>query len=246
MRTALTACLVLAAMTAAHGSVDLAEILAPPPSADYADAGSSENVLNGAFTAHQYAQWLAPTLADVSAYESAFNQQGFKRGYARSWSALSSTKASPGTDRHNWLIETVEEYGSGSGAQSRYTDVMNFTRGGGQDFVREIETTIPNSFGAVIFSGALWFVMFVKGNDLYTVRMESNVDDMTAVTVQQAQVQFKEAPDYTIAPGQPTPVAGPAANRDTTGKTILFAIVELAAVAAGGVLILLSRRRSST
>jgi len=219
MRTALTACLVLASMTAAQGSVDLAEILAPPPSADYAHAATSENVLNGAFTAHQYALWLARTASDVSGIEGDLNQKGFKRGYARSWVALSSTKASPGSSRQNWLVETVEEYGSGSGAQARYAGIVSYTRGGGDDFVHEIETPIPKAFGALIFSGFTYFVMFVKGNDVYIVRMESDVDDMTAMTVAQAKLQFDLAPAYTIPPGQwvePQPQQHPQASDEFT------------------------------
>lgn len=202
MRTALTAYFVLASMTVAQGSVDLAEILAPPPSADYADVAPSETVLNGAFTAHQYALWLARTASDAGGIEGVLVQEGFQRGYARSWSSLSSTKPSPGSSRYDWLVETVEEYGSANGAQARYAGVVSYTKAGADDYVREIETSIPRSFGAVIFSGYSYFVMFVKGNDVYIVRMESDLDDMTALTVHQAQAQFDLAPPNTIPPGQ--------------------------------------------
>ncbi|HXN91436.1 MAG TPA: hypothetical protein VN906_08125 [Candidatus Sulfotelmatobacter sp.] len=202
MRTALSAYFALTAMTLAQGSLDLAEILAPPPSADYTDAASSDTVLNGPFNAHQYAVWLAATQSDISRFEGVFNQEGFKHGYARSWVALSPTKASPGADRHNRLVETVEEYGSGNGAQARYAGVLSYTRGGANGFVHEIETSIPHAFAALIFGGFVNFVMFVKGNDVYIVRMSSDLDDMSAATVHQGHVQFGLAPAYTIPPDQ--------------------------------------------
>lgn len=224
MGTGLTALVAFAVMTGAQGSVDLAEILAPPPSADFTDAAGSENVLSGSFNAHRYAEWLAPTPPDVARLENIFNQEGFTRGYARSWFTLTSTKAPPGTNRHIWLIETVEEYGSAVGARSRYAGVVSYTKGGGDQFVREIETSIPSSFGAVIFSGASYFVMFVKGNDVYIVRMEAELDDMTAATVNQAQAQFDIAPADTIPPAQwsnPQPPRAPDEYANAKAKVIV-------------------------
>jgi hypothetical protein len=202
MRTALSAYFAFAAMAVGQGSVDLAEILAPPPSVDYTDLASSDSVLNGPFNAHQYALWLSPTLSDAGRTEGFFNREGFQRGYARSWAALSSTKASPGLSRRNLLIETVEEYGSGNGAQARYAGVVSYTKGSTDGFVHEIETAIPHAFAALIYGGFDYFVMFVKGNDVYIVRMESDLDDMTTATVHQAKVQFDLAPANTIPPGQ--------------------------------------------
>jgi hypothetical protein len=201
MLNGLTALIAVAALTAAPGSVDLAEILAPPPSADYTGLASSDSALNGPFNAHQYAVWLSATLSDAGRTEGFFNREGFTRGYARSWAAL-STKYSPGANRHNQLVETVEEYRSANGARARYAGVVSYTRGGADGFVQEIETSIPHAFGALIFGGLDYFVMFVKGNDVYIVRMSSDLDDMTAATVHQAQGQFDIAPAYTIPPSQ--------------------------------------------
>src|SRR2546427_11277348 len=106
MGTGLTALVAFAAMAVGQGSVDLAEILTPPPSADYTDAIGSESVLSGPFSAHRYATWLAPTTPDIGRIEKGLNGEGFERGYARSWVTLTSTKAPAGFNRHNWLIET--------------------------------------------------------------------------------------------------------------------------------------------
>jgi hypothetical protein len=201
MLNGLTALIAFAALTADLGSVDLAEILAPPPSADYTGLASSASALDGPFNGHQYAVWLSATPSDAGRTEGFFNREGFTRGYARSWAAL-STKYSPGANRHNQLVETVEEYRSANGAQARYAGVVTYAKSGADGFVRELETSIPHAFGALIFGGFDYFVMFVKGNDVYIVRMFSDLDDLTAATVHQAQVQFDIAPAYTIPPGQ--------------------------------------------
>jgi hypothetical protein len=242
MRTGLTALIAIAAMTVAQGSVDLAEILAPPPTSDYLDSGGAQGGLTGAFDAHQYAVWLTATPSDAPRIENILRQEGFLRGYARSWTALSSTKASIGGNRHNRLIETVEEYNGGAGAQARYDGVVKFTRSG--QMVREIAPPVAHAFGAVTASGYSYFVMFVKGNDVYIVRMGSEVDDMTAIVVVQAKAQFAVAPPYTIAPSSWVTAPSPDNPVVATAKTVLVGALIFGTAVLRVVLLYKNRRQT--
>jgi hypothetical protein len=222
----------LLAITAFAGllaPVDVAEILAAPPSSDYAQANDSTVTINGPLDSYTYGEWLASTSAEVSGNEAAFDQHGFTRGYARSWSTLSQARPHPGVSRHIYLVETIEEYSSHTGAQWRFDAIESYTKGGGDDFVREIASPIPDSFGAVAESGAYYFVMFVRGNDVYIVRFDAEVDDMTQAVVEQATRQSEIAPPYTIPPSQwVVATQSPSADAESSpvsGKTIVSLVV---------------------
>lgn len=245
MRVTLSALVAFVSMTFAPGTTDLAEVLAPPPSSDYADAAADPHALSGPFDSHQYAEWLGSTAGDATAIQHSFDENGFSRGYARSWSALSQTPAQIGFSRRNYLIETVEEYSSDAGARWRYEGVVNYAKSSDNGFVRQIETLVPGAFGAVTQSGAEFFVIFVKGNDTYIVRMESNADDMTSLAVKQAQVQFTVAPAFTIPPPRSTSTPRPliAGGSNSAQAKAIIAESILGVILVGLVLMLAVRAR---
>lgn len=245
---AASALLLLSVFTGLLNPVDLSEILAAPPSSDYVEASDNPVTINGLLDAQRYAEWLAATSADVPGYVAAFAQHGFTRGYARSWSTLSGAKPRPGVSRRIYLVETVEEYSNGAGAQWRFDAIKSYTGGGGDDFVHEIATSIPDSFGAVAESGAYYFVMFVKGNDVYIVRFNAELDDMTDAVIRQATMQSETAPPYTIPPSRWVAAQSPAPANPTSYpslKAILsIVIIAIVVVARGiGLIVGLIRRR---
>ncbi len=226
--------------------VDLSEILAPAPSADYSPVKES-NTIDGPFDSRTYAGWLAGSSADTAGIAADFDANGFKRGYARSWVTLSSNTRQQGFSRRNYLIETVEEYSSDAGARWRFDGVVSSTRGPSGGLVREIKTSIDGAFGAETNASSTFFVMFARGNDVYIVRMETAMDDLTKAVVAQAQKQFFLAPPFTIPPAQWTtaqPAGIPAAS---TSIPVSTAIVVLAITAAltGLVIVLVRGRRRS-
>ncbi len=225
--------------------IDLSEVLAPPPTADYSPVKES-TTLDGAFDSQRYAGWLAATASGGSLLASEFDSAGFKRGYARSWVATSPNKPQEGFSRRNYLIETVEEYSNDVAAQWRFNGVVNFTRGADGGLVREIDTTsVAGSYGAVADESYYYFVMFARGNDVYIVRMESSVDDMTTAIVSQAQKQFFLAPPFTIPPAQWTtaqPGSTPTASAFLPVSAAIIALGITAAV-TGLVIVLVRLRR---
>jgi hypothetical protein len=227
--------------------IDLSEILAPPPTADYSPVQESAT-LDGPFDAKRYAGWLAASAAGGSLLASEFEDAGFKRGFARSWVAISPNKPQEGFSRRNYLIETVEEYSNDVGAQWRFNGVVNFTKGTDGGLVREIDTaSIAGSYGAVADLSYYYFVMFARGNDVYIVRMESSVDDMTRAIVSQAQKQFFLAPPFTIPPAQWTTAQTasiPTASTSIPISTAIFVLLMTAAL-TGLVFVLVRGRRRS-
>lgn len=198
-------------------TTDLSEILAPPPSADYIDVSDGSGpTLSGAFDSYRYAEWLGSSPSAVSDNKAAFDANGFTRGYARSWWWPSKSPPQIGYGRRNYLVETVEEYTSTLGAGWRFNGVRTELRQGGEGFLHEVATSLPNSFAVVANQGALFLVIFTKGNDVYIVRMESNLgDDLTNDVLKQAEDQFGMAPAGTT-PSRPSPNAAPvAAVRNT-------------------------------
>ncbi len=226
--------------------IDLSEILAPAPSADYSPVKES-NTIDGPFDSRTYAGWLAGSSADAAGFAADFDANGFKRGYARSWVTLSSSTRQEGNSRRNYLIETVEEYSSDAGARWRFDGVVSGTRDPSGGLVREIKTSIDGSFGAETNGSSIFFVMFTKGNDVYIVRMETVMDDLTKAVVGQAQKQFFLAPPFTIPPAQWTTAQSASIPTASSSIPVSTAIVVLGITAALTVLVIVlvrGRRRS--
>ena len=247
MRLAWTALAATITLAPAQGTqIDLSEIMAPPPTAAYSSTNDSATI-NGPLSSVGYSVWQAETNIDFETNWDDFDRNGFKRGYARSWTWLSDSKPEEGFSRRNYLIETIEEYSSDVGARWRFDRVVNITTGPNGSLVRQIDTSsISGAFGAVQLNSFYFFVMFAKGNDVYIVRMETEIDDLTAAVVSQAQKQFFLAPPFTIPPAQWT-TAQPT-NTPTSSSSIpvpaALLILGLAAVVTAGVIVGRRRRTS--
>jgi len=243
-QAALAAALALVPMQGSQ--IDLSEILAPAPSADYSPVKETSTI-DGPFDSRSYATWLAGTSADVAGYAAEFDANGFKRGYARSWVTLSSNTPQEGVSRRNYLIETVEEYASDAGARWRFDGVVSSTRGPSGNLVREIKTSIDGAFGAETDGSGIFFVMFAKGNDVYIVRMETAMDDLTKAVVAQGEKQFFLAPPFTIPPAQWTtgqPAGIPTASKSLPVSTAI-AVLGITAILTSLVIVFVRRRRRS-
>jgi hypothetical protein len=236
------------ALVPAQGTqIDLSEVLASPPTAAYSPVQESFT-LDGAFNSVTYSVWQAETNIDPVSHWSEFDSNGFKRGYARSWVWLSDSTAQEGFSRRNYLIETVEEYSSDVGARWRFDRVANTARGPYGSLVREIDTSsISGAFGAVQLTSTYFFVMFTKGNDVYIVRMETEIDDLSKEVVSQAQKQFFMAPPFTIPPAQWT--TGQPADIPTASKSLpvstAIAVLGITAILTGLVIVFVRRRRKA-
>lgn len=244
MRLAWTALAATMALAPAQGTqIDLSEIIAPPPTADYSPSKDS-NTIDGPFNSVGYSVWQAETNNDFQTNWDEFDRNGFKRGYARSWVWLSDSTPQEGFSRRNYLIETIEEYSSDVGARWRFDRVVNTTMGPYGSLVRKIDTSsISGSFGAVQLASSYFFVMFAKGNDVYIVRMETEIDDLDTAVVTQAQKQFLLAPPFTIQPSQWTG-GQPAGNAAPGGSVLVYGAILVLGVVAGltGLVIAFVRR----
>jgi hypothetical protein len=243
-QTALAATLAL--VPAQGPRIDLSEILAPAPTAAYSAVNDS-NTINGPFSSVYYSTWEAESNIDTLSNWDEFDRNGFKRGYARSWVWLSDSKAQEGFSRRNYLIETVEEYSSDAGARWRFDHVVKTTRGPDGSLVREIDTSsISGAFGAVQLNNSYFFVMFARGNDVYIVRMETEIDDLTTAVVTQAQKQSFLAPPFTIPPAQWS-TGQPASTPTSSGFiSIPVALLILAITAILTAAVIFGRRRRAS
>jgi len=237
----------LALVPTLGSQIDLSEVLAPPPTADYSPVNES-TTLDGSFNSQRYAAWLAGSSGDAAALAADFDANGFKRGYARSWVTLSSKPRQEGFSPRNYLIETVEEYASDVDARWRFDGVVRGVRDPSGGLVREIKTSIDGAFGAETNGGSSFFVMFAKGNDVYIVRMETTMDDLTTAVVAQGERQFFLAPPFTIPPAQWT--AGQLASIPTASTSLpvstAIAVLGITAILTGVVIVFVrSRRRSA-
>jgi len=237
----------IALMPAQGTQIDLSEVLAPPPTTAYG-ATNDSNTINGPLSSVGYSTWEAESNIDTLSNWAEFDSNGFKRGYARSWVWLSDSTAQEGFSRRNYLIETVEEYSSDAGSRWRFDHVANTARGPYGSLVREIDTSsISGAYGAVQLSSWYFFVMFAKGNDVYIVRMETEIDDLTKAVVSQAQKQFFLAPPFTIPPAQWTtgqPASTPTGSGSLPVSTAI-AVLGITAILTGLVIVFVRRRRRS-
>lgn len=231
-------------------ATDLSEILAPPPSSAWNDVtDSSGPTLSGAFDAQRYAEWLASSPTDVSGFRASFEAMGLTRGYARSWSTLSKSPPQVGYSRLNYLVETVEEYSSDIGSRSRFDGVKNALMPGGEDFVRQLPTSLPDSYAAVTNSGNTFLVVLMKGNDVYIVRMHSFADDLSQAVLKQAEVQYGLAPAGTTPPENvptPQPRSSPAAAVKIANAEQYVGAGAVVVIALAVLLIYFGRRRNPT
>ena len=180
-------------------TVDLSTTLAAPPSSDYVEATPSATILDGPFTAQQYADFVTAIGANSGDIKTAFTADGFKRGFARSWVERRTQRI---------LVERVFELSSGSGATSLYSQ-LKLGAQTASSYRSDIDTSsIPNSFGmrADTNSGGTTvheFVgAFVKGNDVYIVDMGSFTEDLTSEFQSQATAEYFLAPNETIPRSQ--------------------------------------------
>ncbi len=183
-------------------ATDLSEVLAAPPAADYTELAPSSTVLDGAYDLGHYAQHLGGgTESEVSAALAAF---GFRRAYARSWAEPAKGSYVPGSNPRRLLTETIEEYGDAAGAGRRFSEVRDVSTIG--EGVTVIDSSsIPDSYAVRVSSDSsvdeLFQAVFLKGNALYTVGMDSATDDLTSLTLAQAESEYALAPGFTIPPG---------------------------------------------
>jgi len=234
----------VALVPAVGTQIDLSEVLALPPTADYSPVEES-TTLDGPFNSQRYAGWLAGSSGDAAGIAADFDANGFKRGYARSWVTLSSSPRQEGFSPRNYLIETVEEYASDAGARWRFDGVVRGTRDPSGGLVREIKTSIDGAFGAETNESSTFFVMFAKGNDVYIVRMETAMDDLTKAVVAQGDRQFFLAPPFTIPPAQWTtgqPAGIPTASTSLPVTTAI-AVLGITAILTGLVIVFVRGRR---
>lgn len=242
----------IAALAGAQGPTDLSEVLAQPLDAEFADAGGA-GFLTGAFDAHRYATWLAGGGADVQPVEDWLRSKGFVRGYSRTWSEPVHAEVGVGESRVQYLTETIEEFGSGDGAQARQ-DSTRSTATTARNFEKAIEPSIPGAWGSVVDAGysIQYQVSFRKGNDVYFVMMDSAVNDMADKVLKQATSQFDKAPPYTIPPDRwqtPAVDASVATVQDPyawTRSPFTYAAELLSLIVVGGALVLIYNRRRTT
>jgi hypothetical protein len=183
----------------ADSTVDLRYVLAYPPAADYIEVPASSTVLDGPFTAQQYADYATANGQNGSRIVTSLRLTGFKRGYARTW-------VERGT--HRVLIERVFELSSGSGAKTFYDRTKLGTQVE-QGYLGLIDTppTLGDSFGAKLDeAGPPPFhdcvAALLKGNDVYEVVLGSETEDLTSELLSQLGAMYETTPPETIPRSQ--------------------------------------------
>ncbi len=151
---------------------DLGSVLAPTPTADYIEATPSATILDGPFTAQEYADFITANGLNGSGVVAALTLLGFKRGYARTWLERGQRRA---------MVERVFEFSAGSGAHSFYGQ-NKLGAQTSKSYKGDIDTSsVPKSFGVKVDESSTneFIGVFEKGNDSYEVLMASLTEDLT-------------------------------------------------------------------
>jgi hypothetical protein len=223
----------------ADSTVDLRYALAYPPNSDYVEVTPTATILDGPFTAQQYAAYLKAIGQDASTVVTGFRLYGFTRGYARSWVEKGTLRA---------LIERAFEFSSGSGANSFY-EAIKVASGKAKESRGSIDTGgTPDSFGFKADEGTFhdYIGLLVKGNAVYEALMGSRTDDLTSALQLQVHALFETAPPETIPKGQwKDPLTAAVTNSFRLPSAVIvvaLAVVALVMVAVLLIVILALRR----
>ena len=220
-----------------ESAVDLRYVLAYPPTGEYIEAPPAPDILDGPFTAQQYADYVSAIGEDGSHLATYLRVYGFVRGYARTW-------VERGT--HRVLIERVFEHSSGTGAGALF-NAVNRSTSAAKQYQGAIDTApIPDSFGAKLDegSGATLFHDYVgvllKGNDVYEALMGSDTDDLTSALQLQVHALFETAPPETIPKSQWTnPLTAAVTNSFRVPSSFIVVGFVVLALVLGAVLLIL-------
>jgi hypothetical protein len=178
----------------ADSAVDLRYVLAYPPTSEYVEAPPAVDILDGPFTAQQYADYVKAIGQNASHVAAQLRLYGFTRGYARTW-------VEKGT--HRVLVERVFEF-SGAAASSFY-EALRLASQSATESRGTIDTAgTPDSFGFKADEGAFhdYIGLLVKGNAVYEALMGSETEDLTSAVQLQVHALFETAPPETIPRSQ--------------------------------------------
>jgi hypothetical protein len=172
----------------------LSSVLAPAPSSDYVEAdATSQSVMEGSFTAQQYAtKTSAPNQSQVQA---SLERNGFVAGFGRTWVQRSTQHV---------LIEAVIAFNGGLGAK-RWLAAAQLSDKGDPKYQHPISVPgLNNYYGAHLAGNELFTDTFgiVKGNDYFWVITISRQDDLGGAGPTQARSVYDFAPGFTIPPQQ--------------------------------------------
>jgi hypothetical protein len=228
------ALLPLTGLASATPSPSLSGILAPPPSADYAESDPTvAGVFDGPFDAKSFVSKTGSSKA--AEIQATLERDGFVDGYARTWTAKSS---------QHFLLEYVMAFGGSDGAK-RWLRSAEVADKADPNYQHALTLTgIDTYYGEHIFYASSKAYgdgfAFVKGNDFFTVIFASAADNLGTAAGDQAKVQFDSAPAYTIPPAQqtaPQPLAFDAGTLSADVVVFVFIV--------GLILLVVSRMRPS-
>ena len=189
--------------SASTESLGLDRILAPPPTAEYAELGPSvSGLLEGPFDAARYAAIGGE--AGATKTLNTLHDDGFISGYGKAWIQDSTRRV---------MVEIVVAFTGGKGAaawlsQSKEADQSDPT------FQHALQIDgIESYYGVRMSDHTRYFAdafLFVKGNDGFLVSTISDSDSLGSSAADQTRIQYLRAPRYTIPPsgwpGAPRPL----------------------------------------
>jgi hypothetical protein len=182
-------------------SPPLDKVLAPAPSSDYIEAdATSQNVMEGAFNAQQYA--ARTSAANQSQVQSSLERNGFVGGFGRTW-------VQRGTQ--HVLIEAVLAFDGARDARKWLTAAQLSDKADPRYQRPVVAPGVSNYYGAHMAGNDLFTDTFgiVKGNDYFWIITISRQDDLGSAGATQAKAVFDFAPPYTIPPSQWPEIATP-------------------------------------
>ncbi len=218
----------------------LSGVLAPAPTSDYVEAGSSvPGSFEGAFDPKTFVTNTGAKNAD--AVQTTLQRDGFVDGYWRTWVQR--------TTRHV-LVEIVIAFNGRDGADrwlrsseladksdSNYQHSLSITRIDayyGAHFLYASNQSYGDAFA------------FVKGNDYFVVVAVSPKDDLGSTAANQTMAQYRSAPDAAIPQSDwpQTNSASIAYNAGAlVGQVLIYAVIAGVVLAVAG-LVIRSRRRN--
>jgi hypothetical protein len=210
-------------------------VLAAPPSPNYVEDSDSQGTPIGPFDAGAYVGYLQPE--DQSATFKTLSQDGFVTGYGKSWTAQTDGRV---------LVEIVVAFRGGRGAR-KWLSTSEAVAHANEFYDGAIVVDGIGTYAGVHYAnpkGPAYadVVMFVKGNDFFTVGYVSDAPNLGDDAAIQSKREFDFAPAASIAPSQWPENARMSLQPSIALAVALFAVASVVAASLVVVLVLLVMR----
>lgn len=229
----------LAQLGAASPSPDPGSYLADAPSFSWVEEVRSTDVLEGKFSAADYAAYIQAGTASPNSVAANLTSLGFVRGFGREWGQVRT---------QDYLVERVFQFRDATGSRTWFRNIQAESENSSA-YLGELPaaSAIPNAFGVRMKlrnGDTQWRIDFVKDDLVFVVHADAAGDDMSSLAVGQATAIYKRA----TGSGGTRPAASVSSPPSWIGAAIvgMAVLVAIALTAAFAAAVMFARGRART